>query len=271
MDRRKIENIIIIILVLLNLFLLAVVISDRAQADRSSRETAKTVTALLKDGGISVSPDAKLLQSVPAVCSLTRDFTHEAEQMAALFGSSGVEDLGGSIRFYRSDRGQAILRGTGEMDLLLTGGSVPLKGGREKTAEKFLERAGVATGLWHDLPEEERAECCCLWDGMPVFNARLACDFSGDNLFMVTGTLLFSKETERSTEDVMDAVSVLIRFVEIVRSEGFICSRLDALTPGYLVNVTVSGESSLTPVWHIETDTGELFINAITGKTETVS
>ena len=270
MDRRKIENIIIVILVLLNVFLLAVVISDHAQARRSSRETEKTVTALLNDNGISVSADAKLLQNVPAVCTVTRDFTREAEQMKALFGSSSVEDLGGSIRFYRSEHGQAILRGTGEMDLLLTGGSNSLKGDRGKTAENFMKTAGVATGFWRDVPGEERTEGCCLWDGMPVYNARLVCDFSGESLFMVTGTMLFSKEKERSTENVMDAVSVLMRFVEIVRSEGFICSRLDALSPGYLMDVTVSGESTLTPVWQIETDTGSLYINALSGKTETV-
>jgi len=61
-----------------------------------------------------------------------------------------------------------------------------------------------------------------------------------------------------------------MRFLEIVRSEGFICSRLEGLMPGYLMNVTVSGESTLTPVWHIETDTGELFINALSGKQETI-
>ena len=117
----------------------------------------------------------------------------------------------------------------------------------------------------------DHIDCCCLWDGIPVYNARLGFDFSGDFISMVSGTLVLNRETERSTEGVMDSVSALMRFLEIVRSEGLICSRLDALTPGYLMNVTVSGESTLTPVWHIETDTGELYINALSGKTETVS
>ena len=270
MDTRRIENIIIAILVLLNVFLLAIVISDRAQARRSERETAETAAELLAANGIDVREDVIFVQETPACCTVLRDFDREAEQMEALIGANGMEDLGGSIRFYRSERGQAVLRGTGEMDLLLTGGSVPVKGSPEKTAQRFFADAEIAGSFRRSSASDESVECCCLWNGLPVYNARLTFDFSGDNLFMVTGTMPFTKEAERSTAGVMDAISVLMRFAEIVRSEGFICSRLDALTPGYLMSVTVSGECTLTPVWHIETDTGELYVNALNGKTEMV-
>ena len=59
-----------------------------------------------------------------------------------------------------------------------------------------------------------------------------------------------------------------LRFLELVEREGIICSRLDRLTPGYLMDVTLSGESILTPVWHIETDTVDLYLNALTGLPE---
>ena len=61
---------------------------------------------------------------------------------------------------------------------------------------------------------------------------------------------------------------MLIRFVEIVREEGYICSRLDSVTPGYLQTITRSGEAELAPVWHIETDAGALLIDAETGRAE---
>ena len=270
MNTRKIENIIIIILVLLNLFLLAVVLSDHAQARRSQRETAETVTALLAENGIQAAPEALQLGAAPPICTVTRDLEREADRTESLIGSAGVEDLGGSIRFYRGEGGQIVLRGTGEMDMLPAGGSVPVRGSREKTAQKLFADAGAETCVWRVSEAEERVECCCLWDGLPVYNARLAFDFSGDSLFMVTGTMLFTRETERKSEGVMDAVSVLMRFLEYIRSEGLICSRLDAVSPGYLMAVTVSGESTLTPVWHIETDTGDYYMNAVSGKAETV-
>jgi len=270
MDTRKIENIIIIILALLNLFLLGVVLSDRAQAKESRRETEQTVSRMLRDNGISVSSNAVLIQDTPAVYTVVRDLEREAEQMDSLLKAPSKEDLGGSILFYRSDRGQAVLRGTGETDILMTGNSVPIKGSREKTAEKFFADAQIETVPAPQPEDGESIACYCTWNGIPVYNARLIVDFSGDSLYMAGGTLLFNKETASTTDGVMDAVSALMRFVEITRSEGFICSSLDSLTPGYLMSVTVSGESTLTPVWHIITDTGELYVNAISGKSETV-
>jgi len=271
MDRKRIENIIILILILLNVFLLSVTISDRAAQRRADRETAETVTALLEADGITVSPGAALLQETPAICTVTRDFGEELARMDAVLGSTTYEDLGGSIRFYRSENGQAVLRGTGEIDMLLTGDSVRIRGSREKNAEKLFADAGVSLSLWTESEtDNDHISCCCIWDGIPVYNAKLGFDYTGNSLSMVGGVMVLSHESRRSTEDVMDSVSALIRFLEIVHSEGLICSRLESVTPGYLMSVTVPGESTLTPIWHIVTDTGELYLNAVSGKTETV-
>ena len=54
MDSRKLERILIGILLLLNLFLLSAVLLDGIQDRRSRRETAQTLTALLEESGISV-------------------------------------------------------------------------------------------------------------------------------------------------------------------------------------------------------------------------
>jgi hypothetical protein len=270
MDTRKIEHIIIIILALLNLCLLTASLTDTIQARRADRKTRAELTALLAADGIRLGEDAVLLQETPAVCSVVRDMDAEQARMDALLGESVVEDLGGAIRFYRAAHGQAVLRGTGEIDLLLTGGSVSAGGNRDSAAEKLFASAGVATCAW-DSPADGDLVRCCLWDGLPVFNARLSFDFSGGNLSMVTGTLVLNRETKRSTEGVLNAASVLARFLEIVRTQGYICSTLESLTPGYLMTVAVSGESTLTPVWRLVTDTGALYLNALTGQTETVS
>jgi len=272
MDRKRIENIIIIILVLLNVFLISVTAADGGRLRKNRRETEEAVSALLESNGIIVGENAKLLQDAPALYTVVRDFDAEQERMEQLIGSASSEDLGGSIRFYRSENGQAVLRGTGELDMLLEGSSVRIKGSRERTAEKLFSDAGVETGLWMESQtDSSHMDCCCFWNGVPVFNAKLGFDFNEDCLSMVSGTMVLTKETERKTEGVMDASAALVRFLEIVSSEGFICSCLQEISPGYLMSVTVSGESTLTPIWHIKTDTGDLYINAVSGKTETVA
>ena len=110
------------------------------------------------------------------------------------------------------------------------------------------------------------AEYYCSCEGLPVYNAVLQFEFSDSSLSMISGTRLFDNLTKSTESSGMDSVSVLLRFIEIVRSEGFICSQINSVEPGYLMSVTRSGEAELAPVWRIETDAGALMIDAETGK-----
>ncbi len=269
MDTKRLENIILLILLLLNAFLLSMVLSERADARQETDETVEMLTRLLRANDIVVGAEADLVQSAPAACTVVRDMELERQRMEGLLGSINTEDQGGSIWYYYSNRGQLVMRGTGEMDLLYDGDAVKKRGDPLKAATRLFSRAGLE--LYADgarLSGEELSICCC-WNGYPVYNARLSFDFSGEQLQLVTGTVVFNTESETG-EVGMDSVTVVTRFVELVTSEGFICSRLESLTPGYLMTVTRSGESTLNPVWRIATDTGELYINALSGQVETV-
>ena len=195
----------------------------------------------------------------------------ESQRMAALLGEHVSEDLGGSIWFYRSDAGQAVMRGTGEMDYLTEGGVQTRARSLEATATELFRRAGVelyAEGA--AAVTENSVTLCCGWGGFPVYNAVLEFYFFDEQLSMVSGTLVFSRETAVSESAAMDSAGVLVRFVDLVKSEGLICSELKSLTPGYSMTVTVSGEGVLTPVWRLTTDTGDVYVNAVNGRLETI-
>ena len=51
---------------------------------------------------------------------------------------------------------------------------------------------------------------------------------------------------------------------------GYVCTDILSISPGYAMSVTVSGDCILSPVWHIETDTGAYTLSAETGKLETI-
>ena len=262
MDRRRLETIILIILALLNVFLLSVVFSDSAEARRNAAETVASARLLLEENGITVADGAIRLQSAPAPCTLVRDMQKEGERLRRIIGDFSQEDEGGNIFFYRGEKGQALLRGSGEIDVVLTNSTIPLRGGQARTAQKTLRRMGVAA-----LPVREDGEdFYCTLEGVPVYNAVLHIDYTGSSLLAISGTWLFDPSGKNTEGAGMDSVSVLLRFVEIVRSEGYICSRLDSVQPGYLMTVTRSGEAELAPVWRIETDAGPLMIDAETGR-----
>ena len=271
MDTRKLEYIIIIILALLNVFLLALVISEDVEERNNRRETETLLIELLEKSGIAVGPDAELIQTAPAGRTIERDMEQESQRVYALLGEHMSEELGGSIWFYHSDAGQIVMRGTGEMDYLAEGGVHIRARSPEAVATELFRRAGVE--LYAEDAAADTANTvtlCCGWGGFPVYNAVLEFHFFGEQLSMVSGTLMFSRETAVSESAVMDSAGVLVRFVELVKSEGLICSELRSLTPGYSMTVTVSGESVLTPVWRLTTDTGDVYINAVNGRLETI-
>jgi len=274
MDNRTLERITIIILLLLDVVLLGTVLSDRAENGRSERETAEQVTALLADSGITAEPDAVSIRPAPPRLKLLRSMEREEELVSSLLGSATQEDLGGNIYFYRSETGQLVFRGSGEVAALFSSGAVPIRGNPEKTVRRYMRRLGADCTVTASGEDESGApfvEVRFLQDGFPVFNGTLHFDFSDTGLYMISGTRLFDTRVQEPQTELMNSASALMRFAEIAEREGIICSRLTECTPGYLQSVVVSGESTLTPVWQIVTDTGSFLINAETGKLENAS
>jgi len=274
MDTSKIKNILIIILVFLNAFLLALVLVDDA-GERAARNDAEEELREILDGcGITAADGMDFFREPPQMCTVLRTPDEEMEKVSSILGEKAlVEDLGGNIYFYSGKNGQANLRGTGEMDFIFNGNAVTLRGRTERALEKLMEKSGIEIcGEYTQLSEADnasRVELCCAWEGFPIYNARLSFDVYGDSLLMASGVRQFDTLDSVSSEEAMDCVSAVMRFVEIVKNDGFICSRIDRIEAGYIMSVAVSGESSLTPVWRIDADTGTLYVNAITGKTET--
>ncbi len=128
MDTKRLENIILLILLLLNAFLLSMVLSERADARQETDETVEMLTRLLRANDILVGAEADLVQSAPAACTVVRDMELERQRMEGLLGSVNTEDQGGSIWYYYSNRGQLVMRGTGEMHLLYDGDAVKKRG-----------------------------------------------------------------------------------------------------------------------------------------------
>lgn len=273
MDNQKLERIIIIILLLVNLFLLGVVLSDKAETRRSRTETEEYLTEVLRSSGVTVGKNARLLQESPARCTLTRNLQQERRIVRGLLGGKYTsEDRGGNIMSYRSSRGQAVFRGSGVTEGMLNPGTIPVRSSAEKTVARLLRHMGISAekrevGI-SETDGEAYAEYYCCCNGCPVYNAVLRIDFSGESPFLISGNRVFDDETASEGGEGMDSVSALLRFVELLRSGEFNCTTLEGFRPGYLVSVPVSGESTLTPVWRLETDGGVLLINAENGRVE---
>ena len=276
MEASKIKNIVIIILVVVNIFLLAIVLADRSEANAAERAMDSEIARVFSDNGITLAEGVKVSGIEPRCFTLTRDMEQEKKMVSALLGRVKVEDLGGNIYYYSGPNGQASFRGTGEFEMVLEGDSVPAGGDPVRTARKVLRRMGIDSEK--EPASQETSEdgnkitvtlnASCKGD--PIYNCQVSFLFQGGYLRLVMGRHPFDNIGSSYQEGLLSPATVLMRFLDVVNSGGLVCSRVTAMEQGYVMEVSVPGSGTLCPVWMIETDVGKYYINGITGKAETV-
>lgn len=270
MDGSKIKNLIIAILLLVNLFLLAMVLHDRIEESRTHKQALEDVSAAYTASGIALSADLRWDDRLIG-CSLSRDLSKESALVKSVIGTSMMEDLGGNILYYKGAKGEARFRGTGEFEIILTSRAIPVSGGPLDTAKSVLSDMGYRTELAEAVieskPNATTVTLPCLFRGDEVYNCSISFLFSPDYLMMIEGRrpLEWSADGDNA---VISTPTVLMRFLAEIRESGAVCSEVRELKLGYSMAASAAGEGSLTPCWRIVTDAGRYYVNAMTGKIE---
>ncbi|MGI5935843.1 MAG: hypothetical protein ACOX7I_03420 [Oscillospiraceae bacterium] len=276
MDTSKIKNLVIIVLALVNVFMLALVLADRSEAKAAEKALDSEIARIFSDNGIALSEKVKVSGIDPQCFSLVRDMKKEQRMVSSVLGSVKVEDLGGNIYYYGSTNGQASFRGTGEFEMLLEGNSVSAGGDPVQAARKLLRKMGIdsekESAKLEMSKEGDRISVTlnASWKGDPIYNCQVSFIFQGGYLKLVMGRRPFDKISTTTEDGLLSPATVLIRFLDIVNSGGHVCSKVTAMEQGYVMDVSVPGDSTLCPVWMIETDVGKYYINGISGKPEAV-
>ena len=98
MDRRRLKNCIILILVLMNLFLAVSLLSRAGTLHTVQRTAAEQQASLFAADGITLDPELISDQTPPFAQALSRDSEQESRAAASLLGSQfSYSDQGGGI------------------------------------------------------------------------------------------------------------------------------------------------------------------------------
>lgn len=276
MDSIKVKNFIIIVLLIVNAILLAVFITDYARENALEESTVEGAVALLGENGISVAGDVDLSERQIEALSISRDNARELDMVEGLLGSVTTSDPGGNIMLYFGSSGEARFSGTGGVEINLCAGSYSTTD-PVAAARRFASELGMDTmrePISSDIDSEKLEGTLvlgCTVDGVRVVNCNLSFTFANGELMAVYGTRVLDTVTQGSERSAVDVPTVLMRFLELVLDGGHICSSLNELDLCYNMRSNAAGEGELIPVWRIATDTGEYYINAITGLEETVA
>ncbi len=268
MDRFRLKNIIILILVLVNVSLLgSLAIRERAEYS-ARRRTSEQLVALFAADGISLDPDIISTEVPPASRSLTRDTALDQKAAAFLLGRIlSSNDKGGGIYDYTSAVGTATFRSNGTFDAASLQGPLA-KADALDLCRDFCRKFSYSDPVFQlDENGTGKATAAPLCGKLPVSNCSVDFTFSEGALIAVSGTLLPGNYVELSSEiPPLSASAALITFQEetfaviSAVTDIYLCYELQNPTPSSI---------TLTPSWCIVTDTAKYYVNCETGNITT--
>lgn len=257
----KIKNIIILLLVIVNGFLLAQVGLRRWQSERSERETRQRVIAILDRNGVDYLPD-----EVPGGLDLTSrrvtlSLPGEAEAAILVGTVTDVQTTGGRT-VYTGAEGSVSTTSTGE----LTVEFIHSEALSESAVLERISKLGVTlreTGRTYDVGDPT-VTYVQLWNGVPIPGERAVLTYAARCPYTLSLRFLAGEEETLPAEETVTAATALTRLLdELSRGGGYVCSQITDMYPGYLSGGTVT--VTLTPAWFIETDTWRFIVDGLTG------
>lgn len=255
----KIKNIIILLLVVVNGFLLAQVGLREWRSRQDERETRERMVDILSRNDLSYLPDEVPGTLELSGCRVTLSPLGEAEA-ALLVGQVTTVQTSGSQTVYTGAEGSLTISSTGELSAqFLSDSSLSEAGLLDR-----LSKLGVA--LQPAGREGENAAYVLLYDGVPVPEETALLTFYSGGAAVHTLTLRRLAGTEEllPSQETITASTALARLLEeLSRGEGYVCSQITQMYPGYVPSGTTT--VTLTPAWFIETDTWRFIVDGYTG------
>ena len=269
MEWYRLKNIIILILLLLNGFLLVLVavrLNEAAQYDRAALE--QTV-AVLAARGIEVDPDGLSKPGELPPLSVERDLDAERRLARALLDEAvEADNRGGGLYLYRGTLGEVSVRAGGELSAALADSPAWDAADPESHAAALLNKMGVSARLLGGSARGSRTAVRFrqLWNGVPVFSCEVELVYENGRLRSLQGTLLTAVQGTEEAGGILSLPTALLRFFDEVTATGDVCSAIRSMEAGYrIVSQPLSGGVRLTAVWLVSSNTADYYLDGATG------
>lgn len=264
----RIKNIIILLLVIVNVFLLALVGIRAWRTELGERETRERMMEILTNNGIAFLPE-----EVPGALELASWQVNTERpgetQAAVLVGEISEVEATATGTTYVGSRGTVTFSAGGGVEAsFLPGG---WNTDRDRVTADVTEMLGaleVAAARVTGRQEEDDAVTVTVtqfWEGAPVFGQTLTFFWQGGEFIYLSGHYLRGSGELTAAGGSITAPTALTRFLTALNDGGYVCSQITDMYAGY---ISSGGEAvSLTPAWFIETDVWprQFVVDGLTG------
>lgn len=259
----KLKNVILLILVLTNLFLLGLVVSQSLQNRRQDSQTREHTILFLSERGVEVDEE-NIPQSIDLLPQTAERDLEKEQQTAAVLLKGEVEQKarGGEIYRYSNQQGWVQFHGDGSFSAQLEPGVYPAEE-KEEGCIAALEAVGFEGTLLEET--EEGLIFQETWNGVALFGQQVSVFCAEGSVSTISGQRLMGEPKEDQTRKTITVSTALVRFLNGVSTLGDVCNRIDRVEEGYLCTASLTGAMTLTPAWQVTTDTGTYQLDTVTG------
>lgn len=217
MEWSKIKNIVLLILVCVNAFLLALVLLQQHKTARFQEEASAGAVSALANSGIAFHLERVPRDMELAGLNFTQDRSGEQAAAEALLGRVTEQAESTTMRtLYAGANGSAEFFMSGEF-------SVALDAGVYQADPDELERAGrdclALLGMEAELVSRETREQESvwtyrqLWEDVPVFSCQVELTWRDGSLVLLRGRRLAGSALPADTGAPLTTATVLVRFL----------------------------------------------------------
>lgn len=267
MDRYQLKNIIIIILLLVNGFLLGSLIARDSAARSARTRSSEQLVQLFAEDNLTLHPESISDKAPPTALTLFKDSEQELSAASFFLGKNILrEEQGdGVYTTYTGSDGVALFRSDGSFDIAGT-----LSSGNADAQEICRSFCRSFSYSEPDFAIDEHGNGTAVaiyqYNKLPVFNSAVSFAIQQNTLVTVSGTLLPNTGTAAAVQqEPLSATAALIAFHRFRQESGASASSIIAMYPCYEMQSTASTPMSLSPSWCIVTDITEYYVNCISG------
>ena len=269
MEWPKLKNIIILILLIVNGFLLVLVGARREESARYDRTALEQTVQVLEQGGIQVDIEAVTSAGGLVPMAVDRNLEREARLAQTLLGEPVQgENRGGGLYLYQGTLGELSLRAGGELSAEFERDRHWQTARPEDHAAALLKQLGieaVQTGF-AEQGDETAVRFRQSWNGTAVFSCEVELVYQDGYLTALRGSLLTAGTGTAETGTPLTLPTALMRFSEELSATGDVCSAVRSMEAGYWAfTQSLSGGARLAPVWLVSTDTSDYYLDCVTG------
>jgi len=265
----KLKNLIILILVLVNVFMLILVVPPQLAAVRQARLADEQLETLFSSAGVHLDLDI-LPETEPAryLSLLIPDETAQSDAVQTLLGEGTELSAQGPVQHFTAPAGSVILV-NGRISASL---QLPAEDPATFTLRclQLLELTTDEIGVI-DTADGQLFSARLYVDGMQVMDSTLTFLYKDGALTRIEGAFLPHTPTRAGNDRCISAREALVQFLGSRLETGWVGASVDGISPVWtLTRTTGSLGFTLRPAWKLSTDTGAYLVDGLS-KTVTIA